>query len=250
MDKLVSVSSSLIIQWIRIHCDFAQPGDNTYEPSDNTLRTLLSHIPTEDDGSTFPSFHVEFTTLEEWRDYQDEQYKTPTRNDVAAMYMSQDINKIANLNGSLSSTILNQVITNSQSHTQNLADSYKAAIHRMPTNPLENISSDNMSALTVANIPPFQLPPGKLYADELTPTDYAFITGNTQIKLAIALALAEQEMEGWDMLASQCTQRLAELEETRQQLEKRRTLLKESQRDSLKFHNMFHQTASQVDEAQ
>jgi hypothetical protein len=57
-------------------------------------------------------------------------------------------------------------------------------------------------------------------------------------KVAIALSLAEQEMEGWDTLASQCSQRLAELEKTRQELEEKRTLLKESQGGSLKFYNI------------
>lgn len=250
MDKLIVVSSTIIVQWIRIHCGFAQPGGSTYEPSDSTLRTLLSHIPTEGDGDTFPPFHVEFSTLEEWQSYHDDCHKIPTSNDITLKYMAQDMDKIANSNVPLSHPVLNRVLAESQSRTQILADSFKAAVSSLPTNPLENLSAEDKAALAIANSPPFQLPPSKLYTDALTPTDYAFITGNTQTRVAIAIALADQEMEGWSMLGSHCTQRFNELETTRQELEKKQEMLRASRAGSLAFYKMAQRTATVVDEIQ
>ena len=54
------------------------------------------------------------------------------------------------------------------------------------------------------HVDPFTLPPAPLYSFPITPMDYGFLTGSSQVKVEIANALAEQEILGWKLLAAHC----------------------------------------------
>ena len=246
--RLAHVATTVLVQWIKIHLGFSQPGGITYEPSLNTCRLLLLHVPTEGEGDNLPVFTIADESIRSLVQIEEKTSKNPTQNDIRLKEIEQDIYDTAELPESLPPAALNQVVNMNDSETLQVADSFKDAIDHMPTNPLEGYSTGDKAAL--ANVDPFRLPPAKLYANELTPTDYAFITGNTRAKVAIAIALAKQEMEGWRMLASQCQAHVNDWTAKLQELEFHRNLLHQSQTGSLQFHEYMHATAAKVDEAQ
>jgi hypothetical protein len=250
LDRLTQVATTLVIQWIRIHYGFAQPGGTTVEPSTNTCRQLLSHVPTEGVGDTFPPFKIDQQSLRQWMDEDNpEQSKLPTANEVDLAEIRQDIDEMAESPAPLPPSVLTQVVAESDLATRQIADSFSQAVATMPSNPFNPLSTDDKTALAVAAIDPFKLPPAKLFMNELTPTDYAFITGNTKTKIAIAIALATQEMEGWNILAHQCTERMDYWKTKLEELESQRSFLQQTQTGLLQLHSYLRETAAKVDHA-
>ena len=65
-NRLSPVAETLVVQWIRICCGFAQPGGSTVERSHNTCHVLLIHVSTSGVGDSYPPFHMVECPLEEW----------------------------------------------------------------------------------------------------------------------------------------------------------------------------------------
>ena len=180
----------------------------------------------------------------------EEKIEMPTANDVVLKDIRDEIDDIINQPTSLPTASVNQVVTQSESATQYFAESFKEALTSLPTDPFVPLTAEAKNSLSIAGIDPYGLPPAQLYAKELSTTDYAFITGNTQTKVSIAIALAKQEQEGWESLAAQCNDRVQHWKIELADLERQRNLLQLSREGSLKFHSFMRGVASDVDRAQ
>lgn len=100
--------------------------------------------------------------------------------------------------------VLTQIIAESDLATHQIADSFSQAVTAMPSNPFNPLSMDDKTTIAIAAIDSFKLPLAKLFMNELTPIDYAFIIDNTKTKIAIAITFITQEREDWNILAYQC----------------------------------------------
>jgi len=187
-DRLGGVAINLIIQWIRINFGFSEAGGKTHEPNDTSCE-LLSEIPTPPTSKgTYPSFEiVEDLSLQELLVYaRDEDSLAPvTSTDVVVEGFNRAAEEVADNPNSLSARALKEALTAAEERNAATIAEYDGALATMPSPPFERESPVELRG------DPSQIKPAKMYAMDLTATDLAFFTGNTETKVQIVIALAE-----------------------------------------------------------
>src|SRR5271170_3938074 len=191
-NRLAGVALTLVSQWVLIHCGYSPPGGGQVPMNSNSCRNLIMHVPTPaaTDGN-WPSFPMEDSPLAQWMDYasQDERepptHPTPQSTAVDVLERSS-ITLTDELHGLL------------PSHLKSLAEtSNNKTLMRL---------DEVREAMNVADLPPLpfdqllnptSIPAAPVYGPLITPTDYTYINGNSETKVAITLALAEAQKKGW-----------------------------------------------------
>lgn len=225
--RLVSVAQTLVIQWVRILLEFAEPGGARPDASDNTLKTLLQHVPTPGVKNTFPLWHIESYTLVEWQEFFQEDRRPPvTETGIVLGRFKRDMEDLRHSSNSLPPHEIKEIIDADIRASTTGAEQLKEVLSRLP----HNVVEDQSGTVVHSRPDPFTLPPAALQGLPITPTEYAFITGSTAMKVDIAIKLAQQEVKGWGLLAIHCDNqmntwkgRLVELKVQEDILEQSRT---------------------------
>jgi hypothetical protein len=191
-----SVADLVMEQWIRVLNRFKfEIGSQVPDVSRGTLRQIIERIPTPPTSANFsPPFPTLDWSVKQW--LIDQEDVKVTEEDVLAAPIKREHALLADGKGSISREGLTAAINDGEKYKQHLG----AAI-------LENKTSSGPSSgpqLVPAPDPnPFTpimdhtITPAKMYAPEIDPADFAFIIGNTAAKVKIALAYANEELNGW-----------------------------------------------------
>ena len=104
------MSTKLVIQFILIKCEFAQPGGHTVpDPSTSTVRSLLLQVPTDGVEGDFPPFHMDTTSIQEWVELSDQKEKIPTKNELELADLEQEAIEIEQNPSSLRQQIISNL---------------------------------------------------------------------------------------------------------------------------------------------
>jgi len=93
----------------------------------------------------------------------------------------------------LSSGGLKDALAEAETNNAAILDKYEEVVDTMPSLPFTNEPPVALRG------DPAMVTPAKMYAMDLSPTDIALLTGNTETKVQVVKALAEKELEGWRM---------------------------------------------------
>jgi len=99
-------------------------------------------------------------------------------------------------------------------------------------------------------IDPFTLAMAALYTFPITPTDYVFLTGSSQVKVEIAKALAEQEILGWKLLAAHCRNQCEIWDKQLADLQAKHDILQEIHNQGRRMQGTMTKKASTIDETE
>src|SRR5947199_4972513 len=76
--RLDAVATKLVIQYILIKCEFAQPGGHVVlDPSTSAVQSLLLQVPTDSVEDTFPPFRMDTASIREWVEFSEQNSKIP-----------------------------------------------------------------------------------------------------------------------------------------------------------------------------
>ena len=156
----------------------------------------------------------ENVSISELLDYQDaDQLHPVTETDAAAAAFHRAAEEVADVPNPLSGSALREAVaTAEKTNAATIAD-YEDTLDVMPSPPFTQESPVELRG------DPSQITPAKMYAINLTATDLALFTGNTETKVQIVKSLAEQELEGWRMFGVMAGQKFAHWENQIKQLE-------------------------------
>jgi hypothetical protein len=245
--RLVSVAQTLVIQWVRILLEFAEPGGARPDASDNTLKTLLQHVPTPAVKNTFPLWHIESYTLVEWQEFfQEDRRPLVTETGIVLGRFKRDMEDLRHSSNSLPPHGIKEIIDNDLRASTAGAEKLNEVFSL-----LQRTIVEDQSGTAVHNHPdPFTLPPAALQGLPITPTDYAFITGSTAMKADIAIELAHQEVTGWGLLAIHCDNQMNTWKERLAELKVQQDILEQSHTAGGRMFSKLSKQARKVDALQ
>jgi len=256
--RLSEVSSILIAQWILIGCGCSLPGGVPVDVNDGSLRLLLLHVPTPDlsPDMAYQPFEIEDNTLEEWAaDFRSRDDgvdpSIPSLRATEFVDVQTMIEDTIEDNPPLAAPILSQAVSEVETSSKVSDDRLQHALDAFPKPPLVINPEFNYDH---HGMPTTMAP---MYAPALTATDMALVLGSTKTKVAIALALAKEEITGWNLLARECKERMSDWNRQLQALEYQHKLLQSNHSGTVTFaeHTMepmvakLDQTQSIIDAA-
>ena len=137
------MATKLVIQFILIKCEFAQPdGHIVLDPSTSTVQSLLLQVPTDSVEDTFPPFRMDTASIREWVEFSEQKSKIPTKNELILADLEQEAIQIGEHPASLPIQELSKSLTSSESATQELTETVANTISSMETNPFESIPKE------------------------------------------------------------------------------------------------------------
>ena len=240
--RLVSVAQTLVIQWVRILLEFAEPGGTRPDASDNTLKTLLQHVPTPAVKNTFPLWHIESYTLVEWQEFfQEDRCPPVTETGIVLGRFKRDMEDLRHSSNSLPPHRIKEIID-----ADLRASTAGAELGRLPP----SIVEDQSGTAVHPRPDPFTLPLAALQGLPITPTDYAFLTGSTAMKVDIAIDLAHQEVTGWGLLAIHCDNQINTWKNRHAELKVQQNILEQSRIAGGRMFSKLSKHATKVDALQ
>jgi hypothetical protein len=248
-DRLSAVAITLIVQWVRICYGFSAPGGKTQEPNDTSCELLLGAVPTPPlSNDTYPPFEIENVDLGELLEYASEggQLNPVTATDAVGERFTRAAEEVADIPNPLSSGSLRDALAEADKKNSATLASYEEALDTMPSVPFSHEPPVTLRG------DPSQVTPAKMYAMNLTPTDIALFTGNTETKVQVVKALAEQELEGWRMFRVMADAQFSHWENQIQQLEAFRDMLRGKKQEGegiVERARDVHQHVSKLEEA-
>jgi hypothetical protein len=233
-ERLSGVATSLMVQWILLLNGFSPPGGAHAEAARATCRNLLMHIPTPPPSNkTYPHFHVDIRSLADAMSLAEgeEKREIPTRSEIVMAELKQDIEAVADAPAQLYPEVLSETIYNAEKITSEMNIAWQNAMATMPGTPFK----DSESSVNVRDAT--RLEPGRPQYVEITPTDWAWLNGNTATKMGIMMALGQQELDGWQMLAVCCAKRIADWTHQLTELERMRSEMLQMREQYSKFRD-------------
>jgi hypothetical protein len=215
--RLSAVATAVMVQWLRVKCGFTQPGGSHVLPSKSSLQLILEHIPTQptSDGQ-YPPFPVADMPLDEWLAASESFPPPVTKDDMAVDYITKEP-KI--------------MMDGTNEFTQE-------ALNQFPQPPFEPATIP----LAVPN--PILIKPARMYAPELTAADLAFLSGNTAMKVAIAHAYAQEELNAWPLWYDLCGRQILSWRKKIKELEESEAQLRERKKNGMKLLELLLHTKS------
>ena len=195
-NRLASVAHLLIRQWVFVHCGYAQPGGTKVGPISTSCQHILRQVPTNpiftDGKYAHDPFPMAEKPLAQWKvelmSYDNEEDTGPSY--PSFVYEAEgEMTALQDGFGGLSPPILRGTVVASMEVSEHASTEVS-----LPLSWVGLRSQPLTDFLDIA-----QVPVSPVY-QELTPTDFALVYGNTRTKINIALELARQEMEGWQHL--------------------------------------------------
>ena len=233
-ERLSGVASSLMVQWILILNGFSPPGGAPAEATRATCRSLLMHVPTPPTSDkTYPHFHVDIQSLEDamlLAEGEDKE-EVPTRSEIVIAELNQDIDAVADALAQLDPDVLSETIYNAEKTTSEMNIAWQNIVATMSETPFQD------SELSVKLRDATRVEPAMSQSLEITPTDWALFNGNTATKMAIIMALGQQELEGWQMLAASCAKRVAEWDQKLTELQRIQSAMLQMREQYSKFRD-------------
>lgn len=199
-------------------------------------------------NNTYPPFQIEDVSLSELLDYASEagQLNPVTSTDAVGERFTRAAEEVADIPNPLSSGSLRDALAEAEKKNAATLASYEEALDTMPSPPFTHEPPVALRG------DPGQVTPAKMYAMNLTPTDIALFTGNTETKVQVVKALAEQELEGWRMFRVMADAQFAHWENQIQQLEAYRDMMREKKQEGEGIAERardVHQHVSKLEEA-
>jgi hypothetical protein len=234
--RLYQVATTLVCQWVLINCNKLIPGGVTLELNDNTIRALLLHVPTPPTrDNVYSPFEIEDWPLQDWveafKSIDDESEPAMPSIRMTELWDLQDAMEVqVEDRPSLAESKLDHVIQESQSSEKVAAERIRAALAIFPSPPLAVVDNTISAKPSQSDLAP-------MYTPNLTAMDLALVLGNTKTKVAIALALASEEIQAWDLLASECAERVSEWTAQKKALEHQHALLQRCHSSAASFND-------------
>jgi hypothetical protein len=218
-NQLSAAASTILVQWIRILSGFHMAGNVYVEPNRESYSRLLRQIPTPPfANNTYPSFEIENQSIQEWCQLiQSDDIGPISKRDVVLHNIRKDADAVHQIPFPLPPAQLNEAIRHGNLAGQTVSQSVQAAIDTMPIPRFHQQSLD-----------PTRVPLAPQYSPELTPTDLAWINGNSVTKVKITIMIARQELKAWKMFASTSSVQIAAWEKSICELEEMCRLLEEA----------------------
>ena len=226
---LSSVAMTILVQWVRINSGFRQAGGVPVEMNRESYSRLLMLIPTPPfAGNTYPQFEIEDQSLEEWLNTITDDDITPftvTKQDVDLHNIRKDADSVQETSFPLPYDQVFSAVQEGNAAGQAVSQTVKEAIGAMPV-PRFHHEMQSFAA---------RVPPSAIYCPDLTPTDFAWVSGNSITKVKITIMIAKQELEAWRMFRATCSAQMSSWEQSIEELEETCRLLDDAHGSSARF---------------
>jgi len=185
--------------------------------------------------NAYPPFEIEDWGLHDWAEAfksidEESEPSMPSLRMVELWDLQDAMEVQVEDHPSLAESKLSHVVQESQSSEKVAGERLRGALAMFPSPPLAVVDDAITTNPSQSNLAP-------MYTPALMATDLALVLGNTKTKVAIALALASEEIQAWDLLAAECAERVSEWTAQKKALEHQHVLLHRCHSNALSFYD-------------
>jgi hypothetical protein len=227
LDRLMAMATATVINWIHALVGFSPPGKTAPNPDDDTCARTLFHTVLETEMGKYPVFKFpewDFADLDRLFDDKDDQLPIRTGLELEASKFSSEASFIKNSRPELYPSKLGQVLLSAHEKQQQvdglssrIAEQFDRSIGNQTA--AEELRMKFASNPHAANVDVLGGRVAKSYIPAISPTEYAWLVGDTRARIELSMELARQEIAGWKALSYEIEGQVKEWEDMLAHLE-------------------------------